>query len=95
MTAQDFVQPNCSVQDIRKALTVSKIERGEICGTNKAIKRAVLALGGGGGICGQCEAFKPLGDVPGLNGTCFTIVKRCYTRPEDPACQFFNQKEGE
>ena len=93
MTAQDFVQPNASVQQIRHALSVSKTERQAICEGNKAIKRAVLALGSGGRICAQCEAFKALGNIPGMNGTCWKVDKTRFTLPEKTASQFFNQRK--
>jgi hypothetical protein len=94
VNAQDFVQPNASVQQIRYALTVSKIERGAICDTNKAIKHAILALGSGGGICGQCEAFKPLGNISGLNGTCYKLSKGRFIQPEEAKCDFFEKRKG-
>jgi hypothetical protein len=93
MTAQDFVQADASVFEIRKALTETKEARKAMCEGSRAIKRAVLALGSGGRICGQCKAFKPLGNVAGLNGTCHTVSRNTYTLPESPACHFFIQKE--
>lgn len=77
-------------QKLRIALgKTTKEERAEILGDDEELKTRFLKVWNKGKVCARCEHFSSLGSPnSGLNGTCSSLTKSDYTRPEESCGQF-------
>ncbi|GAB6071571.1 hypothetical protein JCM30760_26690 [Thiomicrorhabdus hydrogeniphila] len=86
------------MQLVRQALGVTtKEERKGILGGNEKAKELFLTFWHKREfVCARCRYFRSLGGKnSGTNGTCSEVAKNDYTRPEEDACNRFEERTKE